>query len=62
MECRSVSEQVMAAGATDEDVKKISQMMAQTAVRQLEAGNTPPKQGFEAHSFPCEVARRVPNW
>ena len=44
----------MAAGATDEDVKKISQSMAQT-VRQLEARNTPPEPGLEAQSLPCEV-------
>ena len=44
----------MAAGATDEDVKKISQIMALT-VRQLEAGSMPPELGLEAHSLPCEV-------
>ena len=38
MGCHSVSQQLMAAGATDEDVKKICQIMAQT-VRQLEAGS-----------------------
>ena len=52
--CHSVSEQLMAAGATDEDVKKISQIMAHT-VRQLEAGNTPPEPGLEAHRLPCQV-------
>ena len=53
MGCHSVSEQVMAAGATDEDVKKISQITAQT-VRQLEAGTTPSEPGLEAHRLPCE--------
>ena len=43
----------MAAGATDEDVKKISQIIAQP-VRQLETGNTPPEPGL-AHSLPSEV-------
>ena len=42
MGCNSVSEQLMAAGATDEDVKNISHIMAQT-VRQLEAGSAPPE-------------------
>ena len=54
MGCHSVSEQLMAAGATDEDVKKISQIMALT-VWQLEAGNAPPEPGLEAHSLPCVV-------
>ena len=54
MACHSVSEQLMAAGATDEDVKNISQITAQT-VRQLEAGSMPPEPGLEAHSLPCEV-------
>ena len=35
MRCHSVAEHLMAAGATDEEVKKISQIMAQT-VRKLE--------------------------
>ena len=39
----SVSEQLMAAGATEEDVKKIRKTMAYT-VLQLEAGTTPPNQ------------------
>ena len=54
MECHSVSWRLMAAGATDEDVKKISQTIAQT-VRQLEAGNAPPEPGIEAHRLPCVV-------
>ena len=49
-----VSEQLMAAGPTEEDVKKISQVMAQT-VRTLEAGIATPAPGPEAHSLPCEV-------
>ena len=53
MVCHSVSEQLMAAGATDEDVKKISQITAHT-VRQLDAGSTSPEPGLEAHSLPCE--------
>ena len=44
----------MAAGATDEAVKKISQIMAQT-VRQLEERNLPPEPGLEVHNLPCEV-------
>ena len=43
VECHSVSEQLMAAGATDGDVKKISQIMAQTV--------RPPEPGLEAHSL-----------
>ena len=54
MGCHGVSEQLMAAGATDENVKKISQIMALT-VRQLEAGSMPPEPGLDAHSLPCEV-------
>ena len=42
MECHGVSEQLMAAAATEEDVKKISQVMAQT-VRKLETGNADPE-------------------
>ena len=41
MGCHDVSEQLMPAGATEDDVKKISQVMAQT-VRTLEAGNAAP--------------------
>ena len=44
----------MAAGATEDDVKIISQVMAQT-VRKLETGNAAPDTGPEAHSLPCEV-------
>ena len=54
MGCHDVSEQLMAAGATEEDVKKISQVMAQT-VRTLETGIATPEPGPEAHSLPCEV-------
>ena len=54
MECHGVSEQLMAAGATEEDVKKMSQVMAQT-VRKLETGNATPEPGPKAHSLPCEV-------
>ena len=54
MGCHGVSEQLMAAGATEEDVKKISQVMAQT-VRNLETRNAAPEPGPEAHSLPCEV-------
>ena len=46
MGCHSVAEQLMAAGATDEEVKKISQIMAQT-VRKLEGGSTIPEPGIE---------------
>ena len=42
------------AGATDEDLKEISQNMAQT-VWQLEAGSVPLEPGLEANSLPCEV-------
>ena len=44
----------MAAGATEEDVKKISQVMAQT-VRTLETGIATLESGSEAHSLPCDV-------
>ena len=54
MGCLGVSEQLMAAGATEEDVHKISQVMAQT-VRTLETGIANPEPGPEAHSLPCEV-------
>ena len=54
MGCRSVSEQLMAAGATDEEVKKISQIMAQT-VRKLEGGSTIPEPGIEALKPACDV-------
>ena len=52
MGCHSVAEQLMAAGATDEDVKKISYIMAQT-VRQLEVGS--PEPGLEALKPACDV-------
>ena len=55
MGCHCVSERLMAAGATEEDVKKISQVMAQT-VRTLETGIATPEPGPEAHSLPCELA------
>ena len=45
----------MAAGATEEDVKQISQVMAQR-VRKMETGNAAPEPGPEAHGLPCEVA------
>ena len=54
MECHGVSEQLMAAGATEDDVKKTSQVMAQT-VRKLETGKAAPEPGPEAHGLPCEV-------
>ena len=54
MGCHSVSEQHMAAGATEEDVNKISQVMAKT-VQTLEIGTATLEPGSEAHSLPCEV-------
>ena len=54
MGCHGVSEQLMAAGATEEDVQKISQVVAQT-VRTLETGIANPEPRPEAHSLPCEV-------
>ena len=54
MECHGVSEQLRAAGATEEDVKKFSQVMAQT-VRTLETRIATPEPDPEAHSLPCEV-------
>ena len=54
MECHGFSEQLIAAGATEEDVKKISLVMAQT-VRTLETGIATPEPGPEAHSLPCDV-------
>ena len=54
MGCHGVSEQLTAAGATEEDVKKISQVMSQT-VRTLVTGIATPEPGPEAHSLPCEV-------
>ena len=44
----------MAAGATDEEVKKISQNMAQT-VRKLEGGSTIPEPGIEVPKPACDV-------
>ena len=54
MGCHSVAEQLMAAGATDEEVKKISQIMAQT-VRKLEGGSNIPEPGIEVPKPACEV-------
>ena len=54
MECHSVAEQLMAAGATGEEVKKISQIMAQT-VRKLEGGSTIPEPGIEELKPACDV-------
>ena len=54
MGCHSVAEQLMAAGATDEEVKKISQIMAQT-VRKLEGGSSIPETGIEMPKPACEV-------
>ena len=51
--CSSVSEQLTAAGATEEDVKKVSPMVAHT-VRQLEAQTTLLEPGPEARRHPCE--------
>ena len=45
----NISKQLMAAGATEEDIKKISQVMA------LETGIATPEPGPEAHGLPCEV-------
>ena len=50
----SVAEQLMAAGATDEEVKNISQIMAQT-VRKLEGGSTLPEPGIEALKLACDM-------
>ena len=52
MGCHGVSEQLMAAGATEDDVKKKKSVMAQT-VRKLVTGIAEP--GPEAHSLPGEV-------
>ena len=54
MGCHSVAEQLMAAGATDEEVKKISQIMAQT-VGKLEGGSNIPEPGIEMPEPACEV-------
>ena len=54
MGCHSVAEQLMAAGATDEEVKKTSQIMAQT-VRKLEGGSTIPEPGIEVPKPACDV-------
>ena len=54
MGCHSVAEQLMAAGATDEEVKKISQIMAQT-VRKLEGGSNSPEPRIEVPKPACEV-------
>ena len=54
MGCHSVAEQLMAAGATDEEVKTISQIMAQT-VRKLDCGSTLPEPGIEALKLACDV-------
>ena len=50
----SVAEQLMAAGATDQEVKKISQIMAQK-VRKLEGGSTIPEPGIEVPKPACDV-------
>ena len=54
MGCHSVAEQLMAAGATDEEIKKTSQIMAQT-VRKLEGGSTIPEPGIEVLKPACDV-------
>ena len=54
MGCHSVVEQLMAAGATDEEVMKISQIMAQI-VRKLEGGSTSPEPRIEVPKPACEV-------
>ena len=54
MECHSVAEQLAAAVATDEEVKKISQIMAQT-VRKLEGGSTFPEPAIETPKLACDV-------
>ena len=54
MGCYSFAEQLMAAGATDEEVKKISQIMAQT-VRKLEGGSNSPEPRIEVLKPACEV-------
>ena len=54
MRCHSVAEQLMAAGATDEEVKNISQIVAQTA-RKLDGGSTLPESGIEALKPACDV-------
>ena len=54
MGCHSVAEQLMAAVATDEEVKKISQVMAQT-VRKLEGGSNIPEPRIEMPKPACEV-------
>ena len=54
MGCHSVAEQLMAAVATDEEVKKISQIMAQT-VRKLEGGSNIPEPRIEMPKPACEV-------
>ena len=55
MGCHSVAEQLMAAGATDEEVKKISQIMMAQTVRKLEGGSTIPEPGIEVPKLVCEV-------
>ena len=54
MECHSVAEQLMAAGATDEEVKKIRPDQAQT-LRKLEGGSTIPEPGIGVPKPACEV-------
>ena len=54
MGCHGVSEQLLAAGATEEDVQNISQVMAQTVLT-LETGIANFEPRPEAHSLPCEV-------
>ena len=54
MGCHSVAEQLMQSAATDEEVKKISQIMAQT-VRKLEGGSNIPEPGIEMPKLACEV-------
>ena len=67
-DCNSVSEQLMAAGRSEEEVQKVSKIMAHT-VHQLEAESSPPEHGPEARSLPCEemstdheFSAGEPNW
>ena len=57
-DCNSVSEQLMAAGRSEEEVQNVSKIMAHT-VRQLEAESSPPEPGPEARSLRAKKCRQT---
>ena len=57
--CNSVSEQLMAAGPSEEDVKKDSWIMAHT-VRQLEAESSPPERAKKCRQTTSSLLENEP--